>query len=87
VIVTMSYGDSQEHEAPPTIELNDLPWNTHLAIRQWMNYPIEDEFFADWLIYFYEVLSYTQRRALRKTKLDELDRNNFPNPLRTTSLS
>jgi len=81
----MAYGESQEHEAPPTIELNDLPWNPHNKIREWMGHPLNEEFFAEWLVYFYDSLNYAQRRALRKTNLDELDRKNFPNPPRSST--
>lgn len=81
----MPYGESQEHEAPPTIELNDLPWNTHRDIQEWMRYPQDPEFFGEWLVFFYEGLSWSQRRALRKTNLLELDRKNFPNPPRSST--
>lgn len=77
----MPLGDStQEHVGQEAPTLNDLPWNTHNSIREWMGHSPNEEFFGEWLVYFYDVLSQGQRRALRKTKLEELDRKNFPNP-------
>jgi len=80
MIVLMAYGESQEHEAPPTLELGDLPWNTHDTIREWMDVPTDPEFFGDWLVYFYDVLNPLQRRQLRKQYLSELSQSDYPKP-------
>jgi len=74
----MPYGESQEHEAPPTIELGDLPWNTHDTLREHFGHPTNPEFFGEWLVWFYDALNQQQRRTLRKTHLSNINQADFP---------
>jgi len=74
----MAYGEHQEHEAPPTVELNDLKWNTQVKIREHFGYPTDPEFFGEWLLWFYDGLNVDQRRTLRYSPLSEIDVSDYP---------
>lgn len=77
----MSIGrDLQDHEAPPTVEIDDLGWNTHVVLRRAFGYPESPEYFEAWLDWFYEQLTFEQRKLLRKADLNTLNKSQFPTP-------
>lgn len=77
----MAYGESQNHEAPPTVEPEDLSWNTHRDIRDFFGWPQNHELFGTYLDWFYNALNAEQRRLLRTASLPHLSLSaDFPRP-------